>query len=234
MALPADAIGDTEILDEPGVARNENMAQLTLTGGVEVLTSRSITVPAAGYVLALGTCNAYVNHTNGSSTVCFVGLHTTSAPLPTTAVQQQVSSTAPTGVYRFALTPHNLFTVASAGTYTYYFLAYESAGDWFVDTSVLTLAYFPTAYGTVALAGREGDDDAEGLPLTPADIAAEQSEAREFNLARVERELAEIRAEVEAMKAEAGTSTPAPAEPAPSRPVDQRKTAGEGPTLTAN
>jgi cell division septation protein DedD len=124
--------------------------------------------------------------------------------------------------------------MASAGSYTYYFLADEGPGSWTAFPIQLTVMYFPTAYGTVDEVRRWGTEGAAGSPLTSADITAEQAEAREFNLARVESELAEIRAEVEAMKAEAGTSTPAPAEPASSRPVDQQKAAAEGPTLTAN
>jgi hypothetical protein len=223
--LPADAIGDTEILDEPGVARNDNMGQLTLTGGTDILVARSITVPAPGYVLALGTCNAYVSHVSGSQSECWIGLNSTSGSLPSTAVREQIASTAPTGVYRFALSVHDLFTVALAGTYSYYLLAREDVGAWFVDTDVLTLIYFPTAYGVVeAAALGEGEAgvpalatetiaESEGSPLTPADIAAEQAEAREFSLARLERELAEIRAEVEAMKAEPGVQAAPAAAP---------------------
>jgi hypothetical protein len=212
--LPADAIGDTEVLDEPGVARNENLASFALTGGVDIITSRSVTVPAAGYVLAVGKCNILLTHYSGTATAAYVGLSsTTSIP----AAQQtfvQLPPLASNGTYAHVVACSEIFEVGAAGTYTFYFLADESSGSGSVDTAVLTLAYFPTAYGTVALAGREGDDDAEGRPLTPADIAAEQSEAREFNLARIEGELAEIRAEVEAMKAEAGTqAAPAVASP---------------------
>jgi hypothetical protein len=232
--LPTDAIGSTEMLNEPGVARNQNLSAFSLTGGVDVITSRSITVPAGGYVLALGTCDLLTSHTNGVFSTARIGLSSTTALPSTQLVYSQIAPGAASGTYHNPVTSHELFTVASAGTYTFYYLANETAGDLSVDTAVLSLAYFPTAYGTVPLAGREGDDDAEGRPLTPADIAAEQAEAREFDLARVEGELAGIRAELEAMKAEAGARTPAPAEPASSRPVDQRKATAEGPTLTAN
>jgi hypothetical protein len=42
-------------------------------------------------------------------------------------------------------------------------------------------------------------------PLTEAEIAAEQVEAQAFHLARIERELAEVRAAVEALRAEPGS-----------------------------
>jgi hypothetical protein len=214
--LPADAIADTEILDEPGVARNQNLSGILLSGGVDVLTSRSITVPAGGYVLALGTSEAFAVHTSGSSSYVRIGLSSTTGIPPAQSAETQVPSGAPSGYYSFVVTSHEIFPVASAGTYTFYYLADEGAGDWSIDTMVLSLAYFPTAYGTVAPAGLDADAgvpsgrpddgvrDTEGSPLTPADIAAEQAEAREFALARVERELAEIRAEVEAMKGEPG------------------------------
>jgi hypothetical protein len=230
--LPADAIGSTEMLNEPGVARNQNLTLLDLSGSTQVVTSRTITVPAAGYVLALGTCNFAVIHTYGTVSIAYIGLSSTTSLPAAQSQYQQVWSSVPNGTFYFVVSSHELFTVASAGTYTFYYLANEDAGSWGVDTAVLTLAYFPTAYGTVTPAGREDDADAEGQPLTPADIAVEQSEAREFNLARVESELAEIRTQLEAMKAEPGARAQAVGEPAPSRPQDQRKAASEGPTLT--
>ena len=72
----------------------------------------------------------------------------------------------------------------------------------------LSLAYFPTTYSSVdpPLLGREGavrgEEPEPGEGLTAAEIAAEQAEAQAFHLARIERELAEIQAEVEAMKEE--------------------------------
>lgn len=53
-------------------------------------------------------------------------------------------------------------------------------------------------------AAREGSEDAVGTPLTEADVAAEQTEATAFSLARLEGELAEIRTQLEAMKEEGG------------------------------
>ncbi len=227
--LPVDAIGGTEILDEPGVARNENTVAIPLTGGVDVLTSRSITVPSAGYVLALGTCAVLAEHTSTVTSTCRIAVSSTTALPIGQNVWFQVPDAAPTGNYYGIVTVHDLFEVAAAATYTYYFLADEGGGDVNTDSAILTLAYFPTAYGTVELTERGGDDDAQGLPLTPTDIAAEQTEARDFHLARIDRELAEIRAEVEAMKAEPGAQAVPAVAPARSAPEDGLEAACDGP-----
>jgi hypothetical protein len=226
VSLPADAIGSTEMLNEPGVARNQHLTTVYLTGATDVITSRTITVPAAGYVLALGSCELGVAHVTGVVSRARVGLSSTTSLPVSQQCEQYVHLSIPSGYQTDVVSSHELFTVGSAATYTFYYLAEEIVGTWSVDKTVMTLVYIPTAYGTVALAGREGDDDAEGAPLTPADIAAEQAEARDFNLARVESELAEIRAEVEAMKVEPGTRALPANAPAPVQSEEPR-----GPTL---
>lgn len=69
----------------------------------------------------------------------------------------------------------------------------------------LTLVYIPTAYGTVSEtlagvgeAGEGGTAPAQSL----ADIEAERQESIAFNTARIDRELEELRSQVERMKRE--------------------------------
>ena len=112
----------------------------------------------------------------------------------------------PTGVYQFPVSLHGLFSVASAGTYTYYFLGIESSGSYTLNDTQFTLIYIPTSYGTVmpTLAGTGGSrDDSETRPgMTEADVNTERMESISANDARVRRELTEMRARMEKLERE--------------------------------
>ena len=91
----------------------------------------------------------------------------------------------------------------SSGVRTYYLLAEMSTGSAVVYDIQVTCVYIPTAYGTVepTIIGGAGSDadDATRKPLTDAEIAAERAASIEANMARMERELAELRAQFEAL-----------------------------------
>lgn len=204
--LPTGAIGAAEIMDEPGVAsQTYTGTSIFLTGGIDVLLSRSITAPAVGYVLVIGTINAWASHTSGTTSYADFGLSDNSGTFPANqTVTLELPSIANSGFYGFPVTVHGLFSVA-AGMHTFYILGNEGGGDIRAYDMQLSLLYIPTAYGTVSptlaggpSAGRE--DDATGSPLTAADIAAERAESEAFNTARIERELAEMRARLEALE----------------------------------
>ncbi len=106
-----------------------------------------------------------------------------------------------------------LFPV-SAGTNTFYFLGDLLGGTWRVNSRNLTLAYFPTAYGTVSRTVAAPPSNPEqrtaepGHALTEADIAAERAESEAFNNARIERELAEMEAKIAELRASMGNNRP--------------------------
>lgn len=209
--LPQDAIYDYEILDEPGVASNkEGVSGITLDGTVQTLLSRTITCPASGYVLVIGTAQAAVSHTTGTISSADFGVSASSSSFPVNQdVSLYFSSGVPTGYFVSPTTVHGLFT-ASAGSNTFYFLAQENSGTYSVVDMQLTLVYLPTAYGTVVATKIEGESNIpdEQAPkvssLSLSDIEAERAESEAFNSARIERELAEMRAQIEALKAEMG------------------------------
>jgi hypothetical protein len=206
--LPVGSIAAAEIIDEPGVASSTySGSSILLTGGVDLLMSRSIVVPASGYVLVIGTLNAWASHTGGTTSYADFGVSDNSGALPDNqGVTLQVSSGAGSGIYYFPVTVHGLFSV-SAGTRNFYILGDEGSGDMRARAMQLSLLYIPTAYGTVSPtlasgrpAGRE--DDATGSPLNMAEVAAQRLESEAFNAARIERELAEMRARLEALERE--------------------------------
>lgn len=202
--LPQDAIYDYEMLDEPGVASEVSSSSIGLTADYTVITSKTIDVPAAGYVLAMAGCSIRATHSTTSDADIGVSDSASSLPLSQT-ITFTLPSAVPDGTYYFPGSYDAVFEAESAGTHTYYFLGREYAGSITIFDAHLTLVYIPTAYGVVdpPLLGegdRRPDDVQPRGGLTPAEIASEQAEAEAFRLARIERELEEIRAQVEAMK----------------------------------
>lgn len=66
------------------------------------------------------------------------------------------------------------------------------------------MIYIPTAYGTfepTVASGRGGADCGPAREITNADVAAQRAASEAVNIARLERELAEIRAELDILKA---------------------------------
>lgn len=210
VALPADAISAAEILDEPGVASyaEGGGTGIILASGYNTLASRTIVTPAAGYVLALATCQANAMHLNGTASYADFGVSTSSSSMPANQdIGWYLSHVLPSAAYYLPVTVHGLFEVASAGVHTFYFLGFETQGDFRAYDFQLTLLYIPTGYGTVqpTLAGedREGlDAVASGSPLGEAFVAAQRAESEAANAARIERELAAMRAELESLKEE--------------------------------
>ena len=103
------------------------------------------------------------------------------------------------------MTVHGLFEV-TAGSHTFYFLLNQIYGDWIVFNVQLTVLFIPTAYGTVEpIAAADGDPD-QSEPrsgrITSTDLAAERAESGAANLARMEREMADMRSRLERLEAE--------------------------------
>jgi len=206
--LPNDAISSSEIFDEPGSASSaEGFSGVTLDGTYQTLLSRSITVPAAGYVLVMGTCQPEIHHTYDTSSSAEFGVSDAAGSFPDNQdVHLQLTSKVPTGYYDFPVTVHGLFSVTS-GSHTFYLIGRQWSGDITVYDMQLSLLYIPTAYGTVTptLASAENVPDSEASvrgALTEADIASERAESQAANQARIERELAEMQARIEALKQE--------------------------------
>jgi hypothetical protein len=170
--LPNGSISAAEILDEPGVASNANSDGVAIAStALAIILSRTITVPAAGYVLVLGTTQFEVTHVTGVNDLYNIGVSGSSTALP---VNQDLFTTViaalPTGTYQKVVSPHGLFVVP-AGANTFYLLGQKTAStsdDAIAFDSQLTLVFFPTAYGTVVgtfqNSASEQDDGAIDAP----------------------------------------------------------------------
>lgn len=210
--MPTSAVSAAEILDEPGIANNQTGAVTIPTTNTSVL-SRSITVPAAGHVLVLVDGDTAMNHTSGGGTA-WVSWHIDNVAGGTGSGNDdmtfQIPSGSATGTYDFATSAHAVFAV-NAGTHTFHLNMFRAGGATAATLfdGQMTLIYFPTTYGTVApsFTGPEfadgNHDNSRGPirgPLTGSQIAAERAQSQADNMARVQAELAQMRADMEEMR----------------------------------
>jgi hypothetical protein len=194
--LPTDAISAAETLDEAGVASINSTNTTAMDGTVQTMTSRTITVPANGYCLVIGTAEIQVIHNNGLATTGLFGVSDAAGSIPTTQdVQLTMPAAAATGTYFVPVTVHGLFQVI-AGANTFYLLGDENSGSLQFTDLQLSIVYVPTAYGTVTPSLTAGTDDVAVGMGAPVSAAAEAREAEAFHRARVEREMAAMQAQV--------------------------------------
>jgi hypothetical protein len=199
VALPGDAISAPEVLDEPGVASNNFDGFIDIgTAAVSVL-SCTITPPAAGYVVAMAGTTVVPHHVTGSSSGGFGALNTFPTGIVTSvAVDAFIAAGAPSGDYYLPFQTTRTFPVSAGAPVTIY-LNFAQLGltDSWIRNPYMTLLFVPTAYGTTTLAGAADDHPAGDTPSAPPD-AAQLSEERQTSIAaneaRIERELAEMRA----------------------------------------
>jgi len=208
--LPLESICRSEILDEPGVASINGNNSVSIDASHTTILSRTITVPASGYVLAMAASQINIIHTNGSESYCNFGVSDEEYPLPLTQdVNVGIPHTAPTGTYCLAAAPHGLFEVGSAGTYTFYYLGFRITPSDNIESidSQLTLVYIPTSYGTVTptMAGGSEEPEVETAArrgLSSAEIASERAASVADNEARIRDELAQMQDRLDQLKRE--------------------------------
>jgi hypothetical protein len=190
--LPTDAISAVETFDEAGVASINQSVTTALDGTVQTLQSRSITVPASGYCLVMGSVEVQLLHNNGLATTALFGVSDVAGVLPGTQdFQLTMPAAAPTGTYIVPVSVHGLFTV-TAGANTFYLLGDETSGGLQISDLQLSIVYVPTAYGTVTSTVTSGADET----VVRMSAAAEAREAEDFHRARVQREMTAMQAQV--------------------------------------
>ncbi|MBI5869115.1 MAG: hypothetical protein HZB43_12660 [candidate division Zixibacteria bacterium] len=185
--------------EEPGVASNDRHAELILTGGIDVLTSRSLTAPSDGYILAIATGEVYIVHTNAVNSLGLFGLADSPAAIVTVQNQTQMPGAAPTGTYKIALAAATILTV-SAGTHTIYLLGQEVTGNLRVNDLELSLLFVPTAYGTVDPPAISSGNEYDGNTIPGSAAAPVQIES--ISNSTIQQELEALRAQLNALKAQ--------------------------------
>lgn len=166
-----------------------------------VICSLTINCPADGYVMAVAHSRIATlpQHTTGTNSHATVGISDISTSLPGNQdLDFQIDSAAPSGIYSFPFGLTSMFEVSSAGSYTYYYLAYEYSGSSISVADIqFNLVYFPTAYGIVDPVPPP-TKASEGL--TKMEIDANQTETVAFDVSQLERELAAMKSRIDAMQ----------------------------------
>jgi len=203
------SVQSLDIVNEPGVAAFSGAYYVYLDDlAYTVLCSLTIACPAEGYVMAVahGRIATLPEHTAGTDSYATVGISDVATSLPGNQdLDFHIDGAAPSGTYSVPFGMTSMFTVPSAGSYTYYYLAYEYSGSITVADMQFNLVYFPTAYGTVdpvppPVKAPEGDGSTRLDGLTPMAADVEQAKPGALDVARLERELTAMKSRIEAMQ----------------------------------
>jgi hypothetical protein len=199
LVLPPDSVGPDELFSAMGIASVFRNQAVSIGSSISTVTSRSITVPGPGYVVAIATASIGVVRVSNADGLALMAVSDVSNTMPfatRTAIGMPRSSLT-FGQYNFPGASHGVFDVAAAGQYTFYFNASSTGfGTPAISNANLTLFFVPTTYGDVTpnmLANSPGYGIVD--PLTREQILTEQ-------LAEQQRALAELRAEQAGMRAE--------------------------------
>ncbi|HOP06963.1 MAG TPA: hypothetical protein PLF13_06695 [candidate division Zixibacteria bacterium] len=163
----ANAISSANISNEPGLSSASSTSWTGLSTSWTSYLQRQITVPAAGWVMAIGQASVYFDHgVTGRS-----GFSLAISDVPDAASGMESSfgldGALGSGVYFFTVGAQQVFYCPSAGTYTYYMVAQRDADNpASIYDRYLNLIYLPTSYSsssaemTEALGGSAATDRA--------------------------------------------------------------------------
>jgi hypothetical protein len=208
-AFKTGSVRSHDIVNEPGVAAYSGAYYVYLADlAYTVLCSLTITCPAEGYIMAVahGRIATLPQHTSGTNSYAVVGISDNSTSLPGNQdLDFYINSSAPSGIYSVPFGMTSMFEVTSAGSYTYYYLAYEYSGSVTVADMQFNLIYFPTAYGTVdpvppPAKSPDGDGSIWLDGLKQIITNPEHPESGALDIAQLERELAAMKTKIEAMQ----------------------------------
>lgn len=150
--------------EAPGVASAKGVTSGSLGSSIVNLASRSITCPADGYVLVIGSCDVFLTHSSGNPTYAQVGVSDTPSALQTNQdITAQIPFSAASGTYTLPLTSHGIFPV-SAGSHTFYLVGESDSvsGTASAGNRQLSLLFVETSYGTVSPLSLPGEGDPSG------------------------------------------------------------------------
>ena len=183
--LPAGAISAVESFDEPGGASANGTG-----ANSDTLLTRTITVPSAGLVLAIGTVEVLISHSQGTATLFTLGISQTTTLPGEQDFETRMSVNLPTGNYQEVVTVHGLFSVAG-GPNAFRLLMETLSSGVSVGETQLSLVYLPTAYGTVSPITSPAAAVAAGeLGAGEGAVAADLAAAEAVTAERMRREVA--------------------------------------------
>jgi hypothetical protein len=160
----------------------------------------------------LATCQPTFMHDGTVLTQANFGVSDTRSSLPANQdislrIDTNIGDGVGSNVDELPVTVHGLFRANSSGTYEYFLLSYLFSGTITLNDVQLTAVFFPTNYGSVSPTLAEGPqplgDESKGVRAEERLGAPSPSpSAEEVYMARIEGEMAAMRAELEALKQE--------------------------------
>lgn len=200
--LPGSSVSAGEIADEPGIASATRDELVSIGNDNTVLVSRSINAPVSGYALVVASFQTQIGHVTGTTCYVNVGVSDEETVLPANQdLLYQIAPGAATGTYAAPVTCHGLFSV-SAGTNTFYVIGNKGSDSYnvYANDLQLSIVYIPTLYGTFqpTLVSGEPADRPEDVVGAAAPLAGAPGDAR------LQREIADLRARLEALETALG------------------------------
>lgn len=206
ITLTDGSVSAVETAAEAGVAATSFGAinLIAIPSSLGSIASVTLVAPADGYVLASASGYLTISHTNGLTSAMKFGLSTAEDSAPSNQdLDLLVPPEAPTAGYKQPISHSAVFPV-SAGATTFYVVAQTLAGSFDIADGQLTALFVPTAYGNVQTLTKSrttGDESpGPGRTYSEADVQAERTAAIAANQARLEAELSDLRARIEALR----------------------------------
>jgi hypothetical protein len=154
--LPADAVSAAEILDEPGIAQAHDNGGPPFDTGTSSATvdilGVSISIPDAGYIVL--TANAQFGLFTENAIAGMQITEVSRAPTDWSHYFYVGGASVSSGTVTLGYVPvniHRTYYKAAAGTYTFYFQAWNeyNATSGYAWSPTLTALYTPVSYGSV-------------------------------------------------------------------------------------
>jgi hypothetical protein len=144
-----NSIGRNDIIDEVGIASAPEGTSTSIGTSYSALRSRELTVPTAGYILALAIGSVGMDHDVSGSNDVFFGLSDSSTNVDGNPSEVFLGSTVPAGIYGIPVSCQHVFYAPAAGTYTYYLVAKRNSdNDAWLQSYSLELLFIPTVYSS--------------------------------------------------------------------------------------
>ena len=206
LVLPAASVGPSELFAAPGLASIFRNQAVSINNNISTITSRSITVPAPGFVVVIATASFGVQRTSNTNGLLLMAVSDVANTMPfaTRTALRMPPSTLTFGQYDFPAVSHGVFDVGTPGQYTFFLNANSTGfGTPSVSNANLTLLYFPTTYGDVT-PNFLAQDPGYGLaaPISREQVLAEQLAEQQRALEELRAEQARMRRQLEEFKAQ--------------------------------
>jgi hypothetical protein len=241
VALPTGAVNAFELSNEPGIAATQDDVGISITTTADtIIDSVTINAPSSGFVHVTATCQFLFNHVSGTTSNYEIGISTGASLPPNQDLAIVWPSGSGSGQTSVLPGVQAVFPV-SAGLNTFNLVGRKlgsGAPTATINDRQIVALFVPTSYGTIdpaLMAGpggfAGGTDERVAQPFNPglsaSQVQAKAQAALAADNARMQRELAEARAQqaemlarIEAIeKAQKGQARPSTINP----PVEPMK-----------